>query len=268
MKKHLFTQEEINEIIYDYTVLKKGRKVIAKKFHIGDKTLLRVLKENNISVKTIQETNTSKYNINHNYFSNQGHNQAYIMGFLAADGNVSRVDNRIDLELFSQDHEILEKIRIELELEREVKIYTCSNGYEKHKLYFYSAQIKKDLEKYGIVPNKTYSKDFHFPYLLNNEYIIDYIRGMFDGDGSVKECNHTIGFQIDNANKEILSEIQHWFKKEHNIEVKIRETSKANIPLYRLYCYGENSRKIYNILYTPNSLFLQRKFDKWRELLK
>ena len=267
MKKLEISQEVIEKVIYNYTILKKSRKNSGKEFNLSDKIVKRILKENDIHIRTIQEANKSKYYINDKYFSTQGHNQAYIIGFLGADGNISSKDNRIDLELFSADLEILEKIRTELELERPIKIYECNNGYIKNKLYFYSAQIKQDLMTYGLVPNKTYSKDYHFPYKLEKEYIIDYIRGLFDGDGSIKKTGSSITFQIDSSKKEIVDEIQKFLKEEYNIDTQITSNKKINVVLYRLYCYGENAKKIFEILYTPNSLFLKRKYQKWIDLL-
>lgn len=267
MKKRIFTQEEIDKVIYNYTVLNMGQKRAGAEFHMDDRAVKRLLLENGIHIRTIQESNKSKYKINHNYFSTQGHNQAYIIGFLGADGNISGKDNRIDLELFPADYEILERIRTEIELERPIKKYECADGYEKNKLYFYSAQIKKDLMEYGLVPNKTYSKDYKFPYKLNQEYIIDYIRGLFDGDGSVKMTGSSITFQIDSSNKDILTNIQVFFKEKYGIDTQISEQKEKNVILYRLYCYGEKAKQIYSVLYTPNSLFLKRKYDKWQELL-
>ena len=267
MKKRIFTKEEIDKVIYNYTVLGMGQKKAGAEFNMNDRLVKRLLLENNIPIKSIQETNVSKYKINHNYFSIQGHNQAYIIGFLGADGNISSKDNRIDLELFPADYEILEKIREELGLERPIKIYECANGYIKNKLYFHSAQIKKDLMNYGLVPNKTYSKDYHFPYILEDKYIIDYIRGLFDGDGSVKMTGNSLTFQIDSSNKMILRHIQNFLLQNYCIGTEISEQKKKNVILYRLYCYGENAKAIYRILYTPNSLFLKRKKDKWEELI-
>lgn len=267
MKKRIFMQEEIDKVIYNYTVLGMGQKRAGAEFHMSERTVKRLLLENGIHIKSIQETNVSKYNMNHNYFSTQGHNQAYIIGFLGADGNISAKDNRIDLELFPSDYEILEKIRQELELERPVKVYDCADGYQKNKLFFHSAQIKHDLMEYGLVPNKTYSKDYHFPYKLERKYIIDYIRGLFDGDGSVKKTGSSITFQIDSSNKDILVCIQKFLLEEYNIQTELSQQKKTNVILHRLYCYGSQAKAIYDILYTPNSLFLKRKYDRWQELL-
>ena len=102
MKKRIFTPEEIDKVIYNYTVLGMGQKRAGAEFHMDDRMVKRLLIENGVHIKSIQETNISKYGMNHNYFSTQGHNQAYIIGFLGADGNISAKDNRIDLTATSE----------------------------------------------------------------------------------------------------------------------------------------------------------------------
>ncbi len=267
MKREV-TLEQKEKIIYNYTVLGKGQKASGAEFGFGDKVVKRILVENNIPIRT-KVGGKRQFHVDDNYFNpnNQSANQAYIIGFLGADGNVNSKENRIDLELWKEDHEILEKIKTEIKCEREIKIYQCANGYEKHKLYFSSEQIKNDLEKFHIVPNKTYSEDYDFPSIIKENYIVDYIRGLFDGDGSVKWANGTICFQIDSSNKNILIGINNYLKSKE-IKMSFRENHKTNCILHRLYCYGDEAIKIYQILYTPNSLFLERKKNKWEELLK
>ena len=81
---------------------------------------------------------------------------------------------------------------------------------------------------------------------------------------------YSIAFNLNSVNKEFLIALQEHFLKYYGIKTKITTTGMKgrNIPMYRLYCYSENAKKIYDILYTPNSLFLERKYQKWQELLK
>ena len=260
-KEIVFDNSEISDIITSYQQgISKNK--LRLKYNISESVIKRILKENNIPIRQVQEANKRKYNINDDYFDIQSSNMAYILGFWAADGNVSATENRLDLELQSKDVEILEKISRELNNERPIKTYECQNGYTKNKLLFWSAKIKKVFAEYGIVPNKTYSKDFHAPYKLDKKYWIDFIRGFFDGDGCIKK-NTSLTFELNCLNKQFLEDIQAFLLQQFQIQTKIGWSGSVN----RLYCYGEESKKIFSILYTPNSLYLKRKYDRWIELL-
>ena len=266
--KKIITKEQEEIVIYNYTTLNKGLKSAGKEFNFSDNIIKKILLKNNIPIRSVG--GQRKFLVDDNYFKNQSSNMAYILGFWAADGNVSSTENRLDLELASVDIDILEKIRAEIKSERPIKSYRCENGYTKNKLLFWSSKIKSDFIKYGIVPNKTYSKDFSMPYELDKKYWIDYIRGFFDGDGSITKNQYSIAFHLNSVNYSFLETIKIFLKEYYNITTNISTTGmkNRNIPMYRLYCYSDEVKKIFDILYTPNSLFLIRKHEKWIELLK
>lgn len=266
-KSIILTKEQEEQIIYNYTVLHYGQKKAGAFIPVGDSIVKKVLVKYEIPIRSVQETNKNKLFINHDYFKTQSEDMAYWIGILGSDGSVNKSENQIYIELQRQDKELLEKLNKTIENERPIKDYETARGYENSKLYFYSAEIKKDLAKYKIIPNKTYDKNYGFPFLLDKKYYIDYIRGLFDGDGSVKKGS-SITWQIDSGSLEIILEIQN-FLKEQGIKTEYTICPKKNVNIYRLYCYGkEKILKIYNLLYNTNSqLFLQRKKDKFQDLL-
>lgn len=266
-KSIILTKEQEEQIIYNYTILKQGQKKSGSFIPVSDKIVKRILIKNNIPIKTIQETNVNKYFINHNYFKTQSEDRAYWLGILGSDGCISRNENQIYIELQRKDRELLEKLNLSIENQRPIKDYETSRGYENSKLYFYSKQIKQDLKNYKIIPNKTYDPNYGFPEILDKKYYWDYIRGLFDGDGCIKNGS-SITWQIDTGSKDIAENIQ-MFLKQENIEVNISLCPKKNVTLYRVYCYGkEKCFMIYKKMYSTNSnLFLKRKKDKFKELL-
>ena len=198
--------------------------------------------------------------VNNNYFSEQNNRMAYIMGFLAADGNVSKNGNRIQSQLSLKDKEHLEMIQSEI---GGCKVYEYeSNGYKSCGWHCCSSQIKKDLAVYGIIPHKTGT--LSIPKVLDKQYWKDFIRGYFDGDGTI--CKDGTGFRvtITSANKQILEDINSYFEengikpsnlyKDHN-NICIRFRSQASID-------------IYNLLYYNDCLCLKRKKEKYIELMK
>lgn len=267
-KQKFLTEQQEKQIIYNYEILKYGLKKSGAFIPVGDEKVKKVLQKYNIHIRKIQETNINKYFINHNYFKIQSPDMAYWLGILSSDGCIANNENQIYIELQYQDKELLEKLNLTIKNERPVKDYITKNNYKNSKLYFYSKQIKQDLKDYHIIPNKTYNKDFIFPQQLNSEFLPDYIRGLFDGDGSIKLTNTTITWQIDCSSLDILKNIQNYlFNK--NIQSGISTQHKTNIDIYRIVVYGkEKNLKIYNLLYNTNSnLFLLRKKEKFKQLL-
>lgn len=248
------------------------RKALSKKYNCSDNLILRVLKENNITIRTVHDKDGHyrKYSVNDKYFNlnNQTHNSAYILGLLASDGCVHSEKNLIYIELQRADKEVLEEVNKEIKNARPVKdYYNNSKDYENSKLWFYSAEIKQDLAKYFIIPNKT-SFDNDFMQNINGQFYIDYIRGHFDGDGSIKWTNGTITWQIDSTSLKTLKHMQQYMKNTHGIELKI---ANRNNGLYRIYCYGfDNCLKIFQLFYEyppSETIRMKRKQQRFAELL-
>lgn len=268
-KQRILTKEQEDQIIYNYTVLHYGQKRSGAFIPVGDSVVKKVLIKHNIPIKSIQETNVNKFWVNHEYFKTPSHDMGYWLGILGSDGCVAGQTNQIYIELQKSDRELLEKLNLSIQNERPVKDYETGRGYENSKLYFYSKDIKSDLAKYKIIPNKTYSEDYGFPDLLPKEYWIDYIRGLFDGDGCIKQSNgNSLCWQVDVGREDIAENIIAFFQ-EHGIKLGWTICPKQNVDLFRVYAYGKDKgQAIYNLLYsTPSDLFLKRKKEKFETLL-
>lgn len=140
MSKTILTPQQEREIIDKYVNLKQSKQKLSKEYNISTGTVDRALKRNNIHVRTVQESNISKYYINQNFFEyeNQNANSAYVLGLLASDGCVARNENCVYIELQQSDREILEQVNLLLENQREVKDYIRKDGSKNSKLYFFS----------------------------------------------------------------------------------------------------------------------------------
>lgn len=264
--------EEIQkQVIYNYTVLKKGLISSGKPFNLSQRLVKKILQNNDIYIRNYIESkdNLRKYTINDNYFKVQSHNMAYILGLIAADGNISSKENGVSISLKETDKEILEKINEELNNSRPIKVYERTDRNEKvAKLLFWSSTIKKDLSHYGLKPNKTFN--IEPPHFLLPEYRISYIRGYFDGDGSISLCKHTPQFRISGASKEIISWIKDCFSIQYNIYTNLRierEKLSQDRDWYILDYYGDRAKQIYNILYIKDSLCMKRKYQKFSSIM-
>lgn len=266
------SQKVIDKIIYDYTVNRYGLIKTGKQNGVGERIVRRILLENKIHIRSQSEAaiianiQRRQFNLNDNYFSSENERMAYLLGFLASDGTIDKKNNRIKIGLSSVDKDFLIMIKKELGYEGDILDYQTSNGFNVSELTFTSQQIKKDLAKYNIVPNKTFT--YTFPESLNKKYWIDFIRGYFDGDGSVSTAGpHAIRWQICAANKQVLEKIIDFFYEEYSIEkVSILVQMKEH-PLYYFQYSTIATKKIFSILYKENCLKLPRKYFKFKELV-
>ena len=267
------SQEVIDKIIYDYTINKYGLIKTGKNNGVGERIVRRVLLENKIHIRSrgeaaiVSNIQRRQFNVDDNYFSTENSNMAYLLGFLASDGTVDKKNNRIKIGLSSIDKKFLMEIKEELKYEGDIFDYITSNGFSVSELTFTSRQIKNDLARYNIVPNKTFT--FKFPKNLNKKYWIDFIRGYFDGDGSVSTVGeNAIKWQICSATKDVLETIVDFFYEEYHIKkVSILEQSRKNNTLYYFQYSTNATKEIFSILYKKNSLKLPRKYLKFKELV-
>lgn len=278
-----FSLEQIESIVVDNYVNKKfGQLKSGRQFGLSDRTVKNILLKNNIQIRNLHESicvanqtndrTTQHYEKNSNFFKEENSNMAWLLGFLASDGNISKNENRIRIELSVVDREILERIKEIVKIENPIKIRENKRGFVFASLEWSCAEHKKDLEKYNIIPQKTYT--LLPPTKLNEKFYIDYIRGYFDGDGTIN-LNLTRGgkskslrWGICGASKPVLEWIIGVLEERYNIpSVNIHKDSSHEKDFYSFVYSTNATRKIYDILYTNNSLFLKRKREKYEKLL-
>lgn len=270
--KTQFTDEQKQIILQIYVQEGKSLRACADLVGSSPGVIRRFLVEQGVEIRSyaLNKKKVDKEKVkDKTYFSKERENanMAWLMGFLASDGSISSKNNSIKIGLSAKDKEILERIREELKLkDNHVSSYTTSNGFDVVELRWTCAQHKQDLARYGIIPNKTFN--LKPPYELNSQYYLDFIRGYFDGDGSVSQKQNALCFAICSATKEILEFIIEVLAMYDVPRVKIYEDRRGkNINYY--FNYSTNATKqIYNLLYQTNSnLYLKRKKDKFEKLI-
>lgn len=166
---------------------------IGEQLKIYHKLVAKVLQENGI--KRVRN-NSRTYKLNEHYFDMiDTPNKAYILGFFYADGCNIKNKSTISMSLEEKDKEILEKIRLEIGSERKLEFINQSKRKDKNNDYHYndmwrlllfSTYMCDVLETHGMMPNK--SLKLKFPEWLDKNLYSHFIRGYFDGDGSL--CIH------------------------------------------------------------------------------
>jgi hypothetical protein len=167
----------------------------------------------------------------------------YWVGYIAADGNVSRV-NRISIS--SKDKEHLQKFQQLLKGNGNEHHFVNAAGTDMLALHFtHAAASDTLLNVYGIGPKK--SKTLKM--LKMNPAIL---RGIFDGDGSaVKEIKITTGSE---AMRDHLME----YLESQGIRSRYR-TKGANMDCYDVLVHSMDYHLFYQLIYNGATVFLERK---------
>lgn len=256
----------------------RGVYFLQKKYHISKEQIKSILRKNNIHIRNRHEAivaGNKNRNLldNHLYFQIENKNMAWLLGFIAAYGSIEKNRNVIRICLSSVDKEILEKIRKEIFLQSDVKDFIDNAGFAKSKLQWSSEQHKKDLATYNIIPQKTFT--LKPPEKLTNEFIIDYLRGYWDGDGSItinRNSYNRLEWQITSATKELLEFFVDYLYDTYNIpKVNVHSFKRNEHELYILQYSTKASLQLYDIMYkniTDDDLFIKRKKDKYDKIVQ
>lgn len=125
-----------------------------------------------------------KYSFNEEFFSRDNSAAYYWAGALEADGCVRERgpnSHTIKLHISKNDRLWLRQFKEALQAEHPIR----EDG-DFIRLKIYSDKMFEDLGNLGVVPRKTYK---NITPNVPEEYVYDYIRGVFDGDGSI--CKNT-----------------------------------------------------------------------------
>lgn len=128
-----------------------------------------------------------KHKVNSDFFTTESPDLFYVIGLWAADGYINNVGR---LSYHTTDKELIQELINMIGYEGKLYIndnyskvnpeYKTSTSYA---IYFYNEEALRVMEKYGIYYLK--SLTMKFPNNIPREYLKDYIRGVFDGDGSI-----------------------------------------------------------------------------------
>lgn len=125
--------------------------------------------------------------VNENFFELLDSESAYVFGFWMADGSIHH-DRHYKISFSSKDLDhllsIKKAISASIDIYQSKKNGVLTNYYE---LYIYSKKMFQDIIKLGGQARK--STILKFP-KIPEAFLADFIRGYFDGDGSVHYINY------------------------------------------------------------------------------
>ena len=116
----------------------------------------------------------------------------YILGLIFTDGNVSKDNKKLTISLVDKD--VIEKLAPYVIDTNKRKIYQTTpklkNASTAYTLISTNVETIKQLKEFGVEANKTYTLEFP---QIEDAYIYDFLRGVYDGDGCVYMSNKNYG---------------------------------------------------------------------------
>lgn len=183
-----FTKELENRVIYYYkqNILHKD---ISYNLLVSGTGINKIIDRNQIPriPYTIRNRHIKRDSY---YFDNiDTPNKAYTLGLIYADGNnfIGGRHHTLTIVLQEEDRDVLERIREELKYDAPLKYTDMKKKKEvyhnTYRLVVNDEYMCNRLLELGVVNNK--SLIVKFPNYISDELIPHFIRGYFDGDGSV-----------------------------------------------------------------------------------
>lgn len=248
---------ELEKAINEYNTTNIPIAEIAKKYKISESVIYSHTQNN----RRGSANKGREYSLKENALMIDSREKFYWLGFIAADGAV--VNNSLVIELKTDDKNHLQKFCNFLETDRPIIDRTNNSNSKCSRITIYSVNIINFLKQYNIVQNKSLS--FFIPVKkIPNYYLMDFLRGLIDGDGCIRINNHQqISLSFCSGNQNCCQQVCSLL----GLDNKVSFSSGV----WRFQVTGNiKAKKILDKLYENSSYKtrLDRKYNVYRSLIK
>lgn len=252
-----WTEKEIEFLLTNYE--KMSYKNIGKELKRSQSSVEN--KAHKIGVKQ-----NKKYHFNSEFFKPPlNERSAYWIGFIAADGFVSEDGKELSIELIKSDDMHLKKFNKDLRGNIPVFYKTKKPRYIKGKytgeseickIRVYNKLLVSDLNFLGIFPRKSLS--IKFQNLKNDLLTWSYIRGFFDGDGTLyyDKRSNQLRCKVSCSSPDFREEFQVFVNK---LGIKTYEDD-GGVGITGKEC----TRMFLSNIYDNATIYLDRKYKKYQ----
>ena len=281
-----YSKSTILRFIHNNNVVNKNTSKIDKENLLKNNTdhIIYLRKQNKSNVEIAKATGFSvsqiskllsqlnlqrdwKYKVKEDFFSEiKTEEQAYILGWFYSDGCVDN-SGKCRIQIQQEDESVIYQIKDILGYSGPIYEIPPPKKFPNRKaqvcLSINRQALAQDLKKWGCVPNK--SLILEYPRWIDSEIENHFLRGVFDGDGSVTlRKDKYLGCSItttDNFNLELKKRLD-LLGIESNIYYRRKNKNTCSLQITK---HGE-SKKFLDYLYSNASIYLQRKFKVYNTL--
>lgn len=271
--KNLFelTKKEKDVILSSYYNDGMTCSEMTKCFNLTKRTMHDLLEEAHIHSKR-----KNRYTLDEDYFSQiDSERKAYWLGFLYADGYVG--DDEYNNIVFSQSKDKAEAVinfAKDIAFTGNLRINQKGGSFEGTPatiINFSSKKMASDLRKLGLFPNKSMLME-KFP-VIDDVYIRHFIRGYFDGDGSIsrnsrnrvnKNGTKSYSYKMSIIGTEKFVNI---IGEHLPVDSYLIRPSKSPEMSYLWVNHMYDMPTLYSFLYDDATEFLKVKHNIWQKIL-
>lgn len=250
-------QKKLDQVVILYNQ-GKSQNSIEKELGLTRKTIRTLLKSKDLKYRDKSEQKFLDYGteLDESCFDTLTPEALYWIGLLHADGHIEKEEYSIDLTLDNKDYQHLENFKKFLKSNRKI---TPDKG-ECSRVRINSRKIWDRLMELGFIHNKSYTAKPH-PLLKGSR---DFWRGEVDGDGGVYNYKYE---QVTLCGTlETIFDFIIFCSKEANINDKYPSLNGEK-KLYQVHYYGEDCRKVLDLLYKGSEVHLNRKFEEYQQII-
>ena len=263
------TEEELKNIIDLYNNNVSLRQIEKITGH-GRNAIAHMLED--LGIKTTKGNHYRYHTFNYDFFEKIDNElKAYWLGFLYADGCILSKgkygEQDFQLTLAERDLEILEKYKKDLNSTYPIRYDYSKNQKNSNASVqviqkYRSQKTVDDLKKLGVVENKSLILTFPTEEQVPSNLIYHFIRGYFDGDGSISEYNGRYNISIVGT-ENFIKKLSTYFEGGGVYPDK----RKKNSWYFNL---GGNLQvlKAYHLLYDNANRYMLRKYNKFQALVE
>lgn len=241
------------QVIKDFTEKRLYCEDLAKKYQVDVHTIYRILDEAGIKRQSGYHSKCNEH-----YFENiSTPNQAYLLGFITADGAI--VDDVLSIEVQAEDSDVLNFAKQEI---NPFATLTPTRGCIR--VCFGAKQIGLDLKKYGVVQNKSKILKNVPTDLIPDTLLPYYFRGLIDGDGSISSDGRV---SIYSGSKDFIQDVQN---------ILVEKVGVKKLKIYQGTTYfvawgsKEDKEKLFNYIYgnLNETFYYKRKYQRLKNIVQ
>lgn len=271
MTKRYELDKHKSEIINLYLNKKLTCENIAKDLGYSLCGIYDALRRWNVKTRNLNDSHKI-YSHDESYFNIiDSEEKAYWLGFIYADGYIT--GDKLGIALSSVDINHLIKFKKCIKAANPINTYLSKStdkfrSVEYCRILLNSNKLVNDIRDKGVFNNKSLIIKFPNEYVLDRKLYRHFIRGYFDGDGSLVLSKNSINFKICGTT-EFLEKLIKIFNENSTYEFKNRlfkRWNNENNTYYLSYGGINKTLNIMNYLYDKAEIYLDRKYEKFINL--